>query len=310
LASPAGERGRLSTLIFHRVLPKPDPIFPQEIHARQFDTMCGWIKSWFNVLPLDQAVVHLKNGTLPARAACITFDDGYADNFHEALPILQRHGLPATFFIATGFLDGGRMWNDTIIESVRGTRLLEWQLDDMLGAGFARVPVGTVGEKRAAIMALIDRLKYEPMVERNRLTEQLAHRARVQVSLDLMMRSQEVLTMRRAGMQVGAHTVSHPILAKLDLAEAEAEVAKGKRDLEALLGERVGLFAYPNGKPDVDYNAESISVVRKLGFDAGFSTRWAASTKETDLFQIPRFTPWDRTKFKFGTRMLLNLRAR
>ncbi len=310
MASPAGERGRLSTLIFHRVLPKPDPIFPQEIHARQFDTMCGWIKSWFNVLPLDQAVVHLKNGTLPARAACITFDDGYADNFHEALPILQRHGLPATFFIATGFLDGGRMWNDTIIESVRGTRLLEWQLDDMLGAGFARVPVGTVGEKRAAIMALIDRLKYEPMVERNRLTEQLAHRARVQVSLDLMMRSQEVLTMRRAGMQVGAHTVSHPILAKLDLAEAEAEVAKGKRDLEALLGERVGLFAYPNGKPDVDYNAESISVVRKLGFDAGFSTRWAASTKETDLFQIPRFTPWDRTKFKFGTRMLLNLRAR
>jgi peptidoglycan/xylan/chitin deacetylase (PgdA/CDA1 family) len=59
------------------------------------------------------------SGALPERAAAITFDDGYADNFTRALPLLREQGLPATFFVATGFLDGGRMWNDTISEAIR-----------------------------------------------------------------------------------------------------------------------------------------------------------------------------------------------
>ena len=117
--SPAGQYARLSILIFHRVLSMPDPLFPDEMHAQRFNEVCGWLKSWFNVLPLDKAVGHLKAGTLPCRAACITFDDGYSDNYHIAMPILQQHGLPCTFFIATGFMDGGCMWNDTIIEAVR-----------------------------------------------------------------------------------------------------------------------------------------------------------------------------------------------
>src|SRR3990167_7749886 len=98
--SPAGAKARLSILIFHRVLPEPDPLFPQEMHARQFDAVCGWLAHWFNILPLDRAVQLLDTGTLPARAACITFDDGYADNHDVALPILLHHGLNATFFIA------------------------------------------------------------------------------------------------------------------------------------------------------------------------------------------------------------------
>ena len=126
LMSPGGARARLSVLIFHRVLPEPDPLFPDEMHARRFDVLCGWLTSWFKVLPLDEAVARLKAGTLPARAVCITFDDGYADNHHVALPILRRHGLVATFFIATGFLDGGRMWNDTVIEAIRACKMPSW----------------------------------------------------------------------------------------------------------------------------------------------------------------------------------------
>ena len=77
--SPAGPQARLSVLIFHRVMPEPDPLFPDEMHARRFNEVCGWIKSWFNVLPLDQAVARMASGILPARAACITFDDGHTD---------------------------------------------------------------------------------------------------------------------------------------------------------------------------------------------------------------------------------------
>jgi len=288
-SSPAGEGGRLSVLIFHRVLPQPDPLFPDEVDATRFNLICGWLKAWFNVLPLDQAVARLKSGTLPERAACITFDDGYADNYHVALPILQRHGLTATFFIATGFLDGGRMWNDTIIETVRGRK-------DM-----------SIAERQTSIATHINAIKYRSVADRVAETEQLAWSANAQLPTNLMMTSAEVKSMRRAGMQIGAHTVSHPILARLTDEQALKEIGDSKLFLEDLLGERIGLFAYPNGKPGEDYSPQTVEVVRSLDFDAAVSTQWGASRMGDDLLQIKRFTPWDKTRMRFGLRLLRNL---
>lgn len=289
-ASPTGPKARLSVLIFHRVLPEPDPLFPEEMHAQRFDELCGWLAYLFNVLPLDQAVEHLKAGTLPARAACITFDDGYADNHNIALPILQRHGLCATFFIATGFLNGGRMWNDTIIETVR-----------------RRVDLPTIASRQAAIKTLINQIKYLPTAERVTMTEELAQAAGVTLPQDLMMTSDQVKAMRKAGMQIGAHTVSHPILARLTDDEARQQIGDSKHFLENLLGERVGLIAYPNGKPGEDYSPATVEVVRSLSFDAAVSTQWGASKLGDDLLQIRRFTPWDKTRLRFGVRLLRNL---
>ena len=304
--SPGGTNTRLSVLIFHRVLPKPDSLFPDEMHARHFDEVCGWLKSWFAVLPLDEAVARLKTGTLPARAACITFDDGYADNHHVAMPILQRRGLTATFFIATGFLDGGRMWNDTIIETIRVSTT---PLLDFSSLGLGQYPVSTIDEKKTTITALISQIKYRPVAERISITEQLAHLAQVELPHDLMMTAHEVKAMRHAGMQIGAHTVSHPILARLTDEQARQEIGDSKIFLERLLGERVGLFAYPNGKPGEDYIPQSVDVVRSLGFDAAVSTQWGASGTDDDPFQIRRFTPWDKSRLRFGARMLANLRS-
>jgi hypothetical protein len=73
------------------------------------------------------------------------------------------------------------------------------------------------------------------------------------------------------------------------------------------LGERVGLFAYPNGKPGEDYSPATVEVVRSLGFDAAVSTQWGASRLGDDLLQIKRFTPWDKTRGRFGVRLLRNL---
>jgi peptidoglycan/xylan/chitin deacetylase (PgdA/CDA1 family) len=307
-------------LIFHRVLPEPDPLFPDEMHARRFDEMCGWLAAWFNVLPLDQAVQRMQVGTLPARAACITFDDGYADNYSVAMPILQRHGLTATFFIATGFLDGGRMWNDTVIETVRQCDDLSILVADGLPR-FARKDESaviasearqsmppTVADKQAAIATLIKHIKYRPVSERISLTEEIARLAKVQLPQNLMMTSAEVKAMRQAGMQIGAHTVSHPILAKLTDEQAREEIGDSKRFLEQLLGERITVFAYPNGKPGEDYSPQSVEVVRSLGFDAAVSTQWGSSRMDDDPLQIKRFTPWDRTRLRFALRIIRNLR--
>lgn len=306
--SPAGAQARLSVLIFHRVLARHDPLFPFEMTAARFDALCGWLKQWFNLLPLDLAVQRLQAGTLPARAACITFDDGYADNHQVALPILQRYDLPATFFIATGFLDGGRMWNDTVIEAIRTTPLTQLPLDGLLGPAFAALPVASLAQKHASIQSLITQIKYQPLVLRAALAEKIAQQAQVQLSAALMMSSAQVLGLRRAGMQIGAHTVTHPILAGLDRTAARHELSESKYALEHLLGERVGLFAYPNGKPVQDYNAESVALVRDVGFDAAVSTHHAAAGGGTDVFQIPRYTPWERSRLRLGARLLGNLK--
>ena len=304
--SPAGAAGRLSVLIFHRVLPEPDSLFPDEMHARRFDGLCAWLAAWFNVLPLDQAALHLKADTLPARAVCLTFDDGYADNYRVALPILQRHGLCATFFIATGFLDGGRMWNDSIIESIRACQR---PVLDLSGLGLGRHPLADCKDRQAAIAALIDQIKYRPAPQRVAMTEQIGLLAQVALPHDLMMTSNEVRAMHQAGMQIGAHTVSHPILTRLADEQVQNEIQASKCFLEQLLDERVSLFAYPNGKPGEDYTRRDVDLVRSLDFDAAVSTKWGASGGGDDLFQIRRFTPWDTTRLRFGARMLANLRS-
>jgi peptidoglycan/xylan/chitin deacetylase (PgdA/CDA1 family) len=305
MMSPAGQRGRLSVLIFHRVLPHPDPLFPDEMHAQQFNRVCGWLAAWFNVLPLDVAARHLDAGTLPARAACITFDDGYADNCTVAMPILQRHGLTATFFIATGFLDGGRMWNDTIIATIRGCKT---DVLDLNTLGLGCRPLQSIEDRRSAVVALIDQIKYRPVEERIAIGAQMAGIAQTPMPVDLMMTSDQVRTLHNAGMQIGAHTVSHPILARLSDEQVRQEVRHSKEFLEQMLKARVGLFAYPNGQPGEDYLPRTVDIVRDIGFDAAVSTEWGTSCKGDDLLQIRRFTPWDRSRLQFGARLLGNLR--
>lgn len=303
VGSPAGHRGQLSIFIFHRVFVEQDPIFPQEMHARRFDEVCGWVKSWFNVLPLDGAVSRLREGTLPARAACITFDDGYADNHDVAMPILRRHGLSATFFIATSFLDGGRMWNDTVIESVRNAVANTLDLGEL-----GRFDRSTPPAQAAAIDAVIRKIKYMSIPDRMVVAQRIAGAARVEPSNSLMMTSNQVKAMRQAGMQIGAHTLSHPILARLGDDEARAEIVGSKEFLEHLLGEDVSLFAYPNGKPGQDYLPQHVAMVQQTGFDAAVSTAPGVSSSASDYFQLPRFTPWDRSRLRFGIRLLFNQR--
>jgi peptidoglycan/xylan/chitin deacetylase (PgdA/CDA1 family) len=307
VAAPGGARAKLSILIFHRVLPEQDTIFPGEMFARRFDDVCRSLSNWFNVLPLDRAITHLVAGSLPPRAACITFDDGYADNLNVAVPILRRHGLEATFFVATGFLDGGRMWNDSIIESIRQCANPTVDVES-LDLGLRELATRTNLEKQLAIAALIDKIKYRKTDDRLQIVDRLARLTQVALPSYLMMTSEEVKAIRRAGMQIGAHTISHPILTRSTDEEAAREIAGGKTMLENLIQEPVNMFAYPNGKPERDYAVKHVQMVREAGFLAAVSTAPGVSISATDLFQLPRFTPWDTGIYKFGLRLLMNTR--
>lgn len=296
----------LTILIFHRVLENQDPLFPGEMHARRFDELLGRLKQSWRVMHLPTSVAMLAAGTLPSRSLAITFDDGYADNADVAWPLLRKHDCPATIFISTGYLDGGRMWNDTLIEAVRHSRRgileLPWMSEPLR--------MGKLTEKRQAIDSLIAQVKHRPFVEREQMCRDVAEACGATLPTDLMMTRQQLLGLRGSCIDFGAHTIRHPILASLPDAEAEREIRQGKAELEAVLGQAVQLFAYPNGKPSVDYLQKHVDMVRAAGFEAAVSTHWGACSRSSDPFQLPRFSPWDQDARKFEVRLLRNLFVR
>jgi peptidoglycan/xylan/chitin deacetylase (PgdA/CDA1 family) len=227
VALPGGTRARLSVLGYHRVLPRPDPLLDDPA-ADDFARTMAWVKEAFNVVSLADGVTALARGTLPPRALAITFDDGYANNATTAAPILQRHGLPATFFIATGFLDGGRMFNDTVVEAVRAAK---GDTLDLASIGLGRHRLGTLAERRSAIASILAAVKYRPLHERTTLAERVADIVGARLPRDLMMSSEQVRRLAQMGFDLGGHTVNHPILAGLAESDAWREIEGNRRQL-------------------------------------------------------------------------------
>ena len=301
-AAPGGAAGRLSVLIYHRVLDAPDPLLPNEPTAEAFERTMRRIKSTFNVIPLAEGVNGLRSGRLPARALSITFDDGYANNATRAAPILARLGLHATFFLAAGYLDGGRMFNDTVLEAVRAAR----DEMDLRALGLGRHAMTTDADRRAALAKLLDALREQPAARRAELAERIADAAGAARPAAPMMTREQAARLAADGFALGGHTVTHPILARLYDEAARAEIVQGREHIEELAGRRVVLFAYPNGRPNRDYTAATVRLVREAGFSGAVTTSPGAARVGSDLWQIPRFTPWDDRSLLFAARMWNN----
>lgn len=297
---------RLSILIFHRVHARADAMFPDEQDAPRFERLMRFVSRSFNVMTLARAANALQSGDLPKRALVVTFDDGYADNAEVALPILQRCGLVATFFVSTGFLDGGRMWNDSVIEAIRRCRNEEIDLDAF---GLGLCSLTGPKERRTVVDKLLPRIKYLTVARRE---EAIAHLQRLSgvsdLPRDLMMRAEQVRQLQRAGMEIGGHTVGHPILTTLDAKEAESEIDGGRQRLQEILDAPVDVFAYPNGKPGRDYDHSHVALVKKLGFSAAVSTVPGVGRSGDDPLQLPRHTPWDRSLAAWAARLLVHQR--
>lgn len=299
--SRGAEGRRLVILHYHRVPAEPDPMCPDLLERRAFAVHMQALAEVFNVLPLSEAIPRLLDGTLGPRAAAITFDDGYADNFQVALPVLQHFRLPATFFVAAGFLDGGCMFNDLVIEACRVAPTGRWSTG-IAETGTCQVTDGP-GRVRLADQ-LIGRLKYLGAEERLDAALRLLRSAGGRQPDHLMMTADEVRGLHRAGMEIGGHTLTHPILARLGAEDAAREIRDGKAALEGLLGAPVQLFAYPNGKPGSDYLPRDVALARDAGFTAALTTVWAGATRSGDSFQVPRVGSWDRSRQRFCARML------
>ncbi len=298
LLSPAGRRARLMVFPYHRVLQSADPMSPESPTAERFERYLQRITRYCTPLLLSEAVERLKTNSLPARAVALTFDDGYANNLEVAAPLLKKHGVPATVFVAVDAMQRGIMWNDLLIEAARGAT---GELNAS-ALGLGRIDLATA-DRKALSKELIGTAQYLPTEERLEKCEQLFADTGLGEPPRLMLEPERLEQFAQYGIEVGAHTVNHPILKNLDATTARAEIAGSADWIEQQIGERPTLFAYPNGKRGFDYDAREVELVRDLGFQAAVAADWGCATPTSPLFELPRFKPWEDSDVGFARRL-------
>tara|TARA_R110002110_G_scaffold414983_1_gene647350 strand:- start:35571 stop:36515 length:945 start_codon:yes stop_codon:yes gene_type:complete len=293
-------RGKLSILIYHQVLAAFDPLRPSEPVAEQFDWQMALLARHFTPLSLSDALAQLQAGCLPANAVCVTFDDGYTNNLTVAQPILERHGIPATVYVATAFSEGGNMWNDRVLhlfaDSERG-RLNLWQ---------ESIELGDWESRRRLAQHCLDELKYLHWQERTARVDALYQLNDIAEAPPMMLTPEQVRALANLGVEIGAHTVHHPILRELAVAAQREEIEQSRAQLEAWTGRPVRHFAYPNGRLGRDLDQQTQKQVREAGFQSAVITNSGVAGAGTSPWLLPRFTPWDRVPWRFQARLLRN----
>jgi peptidoglycan/xylan/chitin deacetylase (PgdA/CDA1 family) len=282
---------RLCIIVYHRVHAVRDDVWCADVTADVFEAQLIFLKKFFNVVALSEAVKGLRDGNLPPRSVSVTFDDGYRDNFEVAYPILRRHELKATFFVAAGYLGNGRMWNDSVIEALK--RYVGDTLD-LTDLGLGR------------FIMILQGFRYRPFVEREQFARRVANRCGAPLPNNLMMDRSQVQQLYLNGMEIGAHTLRHPLLKVISDEQAWSEVVSGKEILEDIICDRVDWFAYPHGFPTRDFTRVHVEMVRQAGYAGAVTTSWGSVSYGSDYFQLPRIPLWSNRKLSWASHLTRN----
>lgn len=297
-------RNKLSVFLFHKVPVKCDLLVPAEVNLARFEHLLDHTFSKLNVLPLEEAIGRLQGGTLPTRAACITFDDGYPDWLLGAAPALRRRNLHATFFITSGQFDGVPLWHERILAAVRS---LPGSSIDMGIPFLPTAPIESIDQRRLQVQRLEHELKYLTLTRREQILEQLQRMACVDPADVPMMSEAQLRDLHSQGFGIGAHTAMHPILGYCNAEETVREIGDNRERLQAIVGGSVNGFAYPNGRPYADFSRLHVDAVKRAGYRYAVTTHWGVADGSTSPFQIPRFTPWAERDWHVTFQLVRNL---
>lgn len=325
IAGRNGPCGEGLVLLYHRVTKLPTDPQLLCVHPRHFAEHLDVLNQRAAPMSLAQFTSALEERTLPERAVAVTFDDGYADNLEIAAPKLERFEVPASIFVTARGEDVQReFWWDELdrlllqpgecpdwLKLDVGPASLHWDL----GAGgrygrddFERcrswnvMDRDTPGPRQEIYRALCERLRSLPHAARDATLDELANWAGRSREGRESHRSLDDDSIRRLSasdmIEVGAHTVTHPVLASLPHDEQRVEIEECKLRLEQALDRPVNSFSYPFGQRG-DYDSESVRLTRQAGFHRACANVAGRAGMQSDRFQLPRMIvrDWDGDGF-------------
>lgn len=268
----------LSVINYHRVneparvVPLDDGVL--DATPQSFDQQLTILKRHFNVVGLQQVLAYFRGAELPPNPALITFDDGYRDCHDQALPILQRHGLKAVFFIATDYVSSRRLyWWDRVHYLVRQARRPYLRLSYP-----SPMTLDLEAGRNKAARRLLSTIKHTFDLDLERLLQQVAEAAEVPWSRRLereladehVMTWDQVLALQQADMDIGSHTRTHLPLQTLPLERLNQELAGSRRELEERLRVPITSIGYPVGRPVAQFTAIRTALMQ-AGYELGFT---------------------------------------
>jgi peptidoglycan/xylan/chitin deacetylase (PgdA/CDA1 family) len=229
------------------------------VRASRFDAHCRVIRDTCDPISLDDWRTALSGGApLPPRPVLITFDDGYRSVGTIGAPILAAYGLPAVVFACSDPMERRRLlWFDHVAERDGEPAVEPWKArpyDEWLASCAQAAPTVRDDDPRA-----------------------------------LMTPAEVEALSRQSGIEIGGHTARHPILARATPAQQRAEIGENRGAIERWTGRPVRAFAYPNGRPQVDYSGVAVALLLELGFDFAFTMRSSFATPDEPPFERSRF---------------------
>lgn len=296
----------LSVFLFHKVPNDACALTPGELTLAGFEKLLDLITAHFDVVDLASGIASVRAGTASRPLAAITFDDGYAEWVDGVARVLLRRGLPATFFITVGQFDGRPMWHERL------ANILNRFHGEMLPTVAYRLPnvaVRTPQERVAALRTLEFHFKYLPLRLRDEYIAALETDVGANVHQVPRMTADDLKTIAGWGFEIGGHTIDHPILSLCDSNDAKEEIGRTREILEGIIRRPVRAFAYPNGRPRVDYSSRHVEFVKGAGYSCAVSTDWGVTRAHTSPYQVPRFTPWGPSRLSMAYQLMRNMRA-
>ncbi len=289
-------------LIYHRVHPQPGPFVLDTLPPDLFDRQMAHLSRAYRVLSLEEILERSRNGSLPNRAAAVTFDDGYADNFEHAYPVLRRHGIPAAIFLVSDCIGTGRiLWHDRALRCFARTRQRTWRAP----WNGEEQDLGVISDRRRVALRMLAHLKTLQETERLRAIDRLAADLEAPEPAGgeaVMLDWPQVRAMRDGGISFGSHTETHPILSRMDPGRAWLEISRSRQAIEKNLDGEVTLFAYPNGRPE-DYTEGTVEMVRRAGYRAAVTTSFGVNDGTDDPLLWRRVTPWETEEARFRLKL-------
>lgn len=301
-------RNAVLVLTYHDVLPNGFPennfLFGETVTIEEFEWQLDFISKHYNPVSLPQLLDWLETGSpLPDRAVLLTFDDGHVNNLKYVLPPLKERGIPFTCFVVAAALGQQKLlWFEEGYYRIFLTKAKVWRLRNG-----EQLEIETAKQKAAACATFFTMCRTlsesDQEIEVSSLRSQLPLEQPQECFPDRFdfLSAGDLMTLRDNGVEIGAHTMTHPILASLSTKTAETEIELSKCRLEQALGTPVKAFAYPFGMPQLDFSTRDLECVRKAGFALAFAANSGFVTKESDRFALRRFNIGRMSRAQFAT---------
>jgi len=316
---------RVPILLYHRVAELPTDPQLLCVTPDNFAEHLVILRKHFHPIQLNQLIVGLVEKNIPEKSVIVTFDDGYADNLYLAKPMLVKYDICATVFITSGYIGQERefWWDELDRLLLQPTTLPEILRIDLINGSY----VWTLGEAANYTKETFDRHRHwNVLVKSDPSPRQIIYRQLCQILRPLsekerhkildnlllwagidskgrhthrILSPEEVVRLEEGGLiEVGAHTMTHPVLSKIPEEEQLSEIQGSKVFLEEILAHPLRGFSYPYGCPS-DYSLGTLKLVKSAGFAYACANFPEVAERWSDRWQLPRFLVrnWDGEEF-------------